>query len=115
MFSRQLLRGESLDTGKAGVVLPCNVVVREIEDGVAVEAMDPGVMATLVGREDIRPVADEAVGASATPCGGCRRGRRESQAYLRSLLTAVWPTCHRRRRAGRRRWWSPFRPGRYRR
>ena len=43
-----------------GVLLPCNVVVRETEEGVAVEAMDPGIMASLVGRDDVRPVADEA-------------------------------------------------------
>lgn len=43
-----------------GVLLPCNVVVREANGQVLVEAMDPGVMATLVGREEIRPVASEA-------------------------------------------------------
>lgn len=43
-----------------GVLLPCNVVVREIEGGVLVEALDPGVMAMLVGRQEIRPIADEA-------------------------------------------------------
>lgn len=43
-----------------GVLLPCNVVVREIEGGVLVEALDPGLMATLVGRQEIRPIADEA-------------------------------------------------------
>jgi uncharacterized protein (DUF302 family) len=43
-----------------GVLLPCNVVVREIEGGVLVEALDPGVMAVLVGRQEIRPIAEEA-------------------------------------------------------
>jgi uncharacterized protein (DUF302 family) len=43
-----------------GVLLPCNVVVRETQEGVAVEAMDPGIIATLTGRGDIRPISDEA-------------------------------------------------------
>jgi uncharacterized protein (DUF302 family) len=45
---------------RVGVLLPCNVVVREAEDGVLVEAMDPGIMATLMGLEELRPIADEA-------------------------------------------------------
>jgi len=44
---------------QVGVLLPCNVVVREVEGGVLVEALDPGVMATMVGREAIQPIADE--------------------------------------------------------
>jgi uncharacterized protein (DUF302 family) len=43
-----------------GVLLPCNVVVRETREGARVEAMDPGVMATLAGRDEIGPIADEA-------------------------------------------------------
>ena len=43
-----------------GVLLPCNVVVRETESGVAVEAMDPGLMATIAYHAEIQPVADEA-------------------------------------------------------
>ena len=43
-----------------GVLLPCNVVVRETDEGVLVEAMDPGIMATLVDRSAIHEVADEA-------------------------------------------------------
>lgn len=43
-----------------GVLLPCNVVVRQTGANVVVEAMDPGLMATLVGTDAIRPVADEA-------------------------------------------------------
>ena len=43
-----------------GVLLPCNVVVRQTGGNVVVEAMDPGLMATIVGTEAIRPIADEA-------------------------------------------------------
>lgn len=43
-----------------GVLLPCNVVVREADGAVVVEAMDPGLMATVVGTDAIRPIADEA-------------------------------------------------------
>jgi uncharacterized protein (DUF302 family) len=43
-----------------GVLLPCNVVVRQAGNHVVVEAMDPGLMATIVGTESIRPIADEA-------------------------------------------------------
>lgn len=45
---------------QVGVLLPCNVVVRQAADGVLVEAMDPGIMATLVGTDAVRAVADEA-------------------------------------------------------
>lgn len=43
-----------------GVLLPCNVVVREDGGNVLVEAADPGIMSTLTGEEEIRPIADEA-------------------------------------------------------
>lgn len=43
-----------------GVLLPCNVVVRESEAGVVVDAMDPGLMAGLTGVADIEPIAAEA-------------------------------------------------------
>lgn len=43
-----------------GVLLPCNVVVRETDDGVAVEAMDPGLMGQVTGSEKVGPIADEA-------------------------------------------------------
>lgn len=45
---------------QVGVLLPCNVVVRARDGSVVVEAMDPGVMATLTGSEQVRPVAEEA-------------------------------------------------------
>ncbi|MDH3704420.1 MAG: DUF302 domain-containing protein [Acidimicrobiia bacterium] len=43
-----------------GVLLPCNVTVRETDNGVVVEAMDPGLMASIAGAEALRPVADQA-------------------------------------------------------
>ncbi len=43
-----------------GVLLPCNVVVREVGDRVFVDAMDPGLMASMTGRPELEPVAAEA-------------------------------------------------------
>ena len=43
-----------------GVLLPCNVVVREEAGKVHVDAMDPGLMASMTGRKALQPVADEA-------------------------------------------------------
>jgi len=55
------LAGQALDVEpQIGVLLPCNVVVREAGGSVVVEAMDPGLMATILGTEAIRPIADEA-------------------------------------------------------
>jgi uncharacterized protein (DUF302 family) len=55
------LAGQALDAEpQIGVLLPCNVVVRQVGDDVVVEAMDPGLMATIVGTDAIRPIADEA-------------------------------------------------------
>ena len=42
-----------------GLLLPCNVVVRATADGTIVEALDPQIMATLTGRPELKPVADE--------------------------------------------------------
>jgi uncharacterized protein (DUF302 family) len=55
------LASQALDAEpQIGVLLPCNVVVREAGGQVLVEAMDPGLMATMVDSDDIGPVADEA-------------------------------------------------------
>lgn len=43
-----------------GVLLPCNVVVRETGGHVSVDAMDPGLMASMTGEPSIAPVAAEA-------------------------------------------------------
>jgi uncharacterized protein (DUF302 family) len=44
------------------VLLPCNVVVREVQNGIVVEAMDPGIITTLAGEPELKPIADEARG-----------------------------------------------------
>lgn len=43
-----------------GVLLPCNVVVRQSGDVVLVEAMDPGLMANVSGNDDMAPIAADA-------------------------------------------------------
>ena len=43
-----------------GLLLPCNVVVRETEDGTVVEAVDPQTMVAMTDNRDLQTVADEA-------------------------------------------------------
>jgi len=43
-----------------GALLPCNVVVREQDGGSTVLILDPQIMASLPGRDELQPVADEA-------------------------------------------------------
>ena len=43
-----------------GVLLPCNVIVREVDGQVAVDSMDPGLMATMTGEPSVEPVANAA-------------------------------------------------------
>lgn len=43
-----------------GLLLPCNVVVRRDGDTTLVQALDPGIMATLTGLPALEPVATEA-------------------------------------------------------
>ena len=43
-----------------GLLLPCNVVIRTEDGQSVVEALDPQVMVTVTGREDLQPVAGEA-------------------------------------------------------
>ncbi len=42
-----------------GLLLPCNVVVRETADGTVVEAIDPAVLVRFTGNEALEPVAAE--------------------------------------------------------
>ena len=51
---------QALDIDRSiGLLLPCNVVVRAAAGGTVVEALDPQVMVTLTGRDELKPVADE--------------------------------------------------------
>jgi uncharacterized protein (DUF302 family) len=43
-----------------GVLLPCNVVVREEDGGTTVQILDAQLMASLSERADLQPLADEA-------------------------------------------------------
>jgi uncharacterized protein (DUF302 family) len=43
-----------------GLLLPCNVVVRSDGAQTVVEILDPQVMVTVTGRDELAPVADEA-------------------------------------------------------
>ena len=43
-----------------GLLLPCNVVVREEGEHVAVQALDADVIARLAERPELQPIADEA-------------------------------------------------------
>jgi uncharacterized protein (DUF302 family) len=45
---------------RIGLLLPCNVVVREDEDATIVEALDPEIMVRATGEPGFEPVATEA-------------------------------------------------------
>nr|WP_067525478.1 DUF302 domain-containing protein [Nocardia uniformis] len=45
---------------EAGLLLPCNVVVRSVDTGIVVEAADPDVLVDATGVPALRPVAAEA-------------------------------------------------------
>lgn len=45
---------------EVGVLLPCNVVVRESADGVVVQAMDPVAAMSVIGTPEVAAVAAEA-------------------------------------------------------
>jgi uncharacterized protein (DUF302 family) len=43
-----------------GVLLPCNVVVSAADGGATVRILNPQIMASVTGREELRPIAEEA-------------------------------------------------------
>jgi uncharacterized protein (DUF302 family) len=45
---------------RIGTLLPCNVVVRQGDGGVIVDALDPSLMSTLSDNPRLAPIADEA-------------------------------------------------------
>jgi uncharacterized protein (DUF302 family) len=55
------LASQALDVEpQVGALLPCNVVVHEVEGAVHVDALDPGLMVSMTGRDELAPIADEA-------------------------------------------------------
>lgn len=53
----------ALDIDRAiGVLLPCNVVVSAEREGTRVRVFDPQIMAPLTGRDEFKPIANEASG-----------------------------------------------------
>jgi uncharacterized protein (DUF302 family) len=55
------LASRALDVDRSiGLLLPCTVVVRGGDEGVIVEALDPQVMVTVPGEQQLQPIADEA-------------------------------------------------------
>ena len=60
-----------------GLLLPCNVVVRATPAGTVVEALDPQIMATLTGRPELKPVADEAARRLAAALASLKEGGQE--------------------------------------
>jgi uncharacterized protein (DUF302 family) len=43
-----------------GLLLPCNVVIRSVDDGTLVEFLDPQVMVAVPERDELSPVAEDA-------------------------------------------------------
>ena len=44
----------------AGLLLPCNVVVRAADDGTIVEALDPRAIAEIAGQPELEDIAEDA-------------------------------------------------------
>jgi hypothetical protein len=44
------------------VLLPCNVVVSARDHGSKIQILDPLIMAAVMGRDELQPIAQEAAG-----------------------------------------------------
>jgi uncharacterized protein (DUF302 family) len=45
---------------QVGALLPCNVVVHQVDATVHVDALDPGLMVSMTSRDELAPIAAEA-------------------------------------------------------
>ena len=55
------LASQALDIDRSiGVLLPCNVVVSANDRGSQIRIVDPLIMAAVMGREELRPIAQDA-------------------------------------------------------
>ncbi|HYN36909.1 MAG TPA: DUF302 domain-containing protein [Actinomycetota bacterium] len=55
------LAGRALDIERdIGLLLPCNVVVTERDGKTLVQALDPQVMVSVPGNDELKPIAEEA-------------------------------------------------------
>lgn len=55
------LAHQALDIDRAiGALLPCNVVIRQKDDKILVQAMNPQIMTSVPGNAAIQPIADQA-------------------------------------------------------
>ena len=55
------LAHQALDIDRSiGVLLPCNVVVSARDNGSKVQILDPLIMAAVMGRDELQPIAQEA-------------------------------------------------------
>jgi uncharacterized protein (DUF302 family) len=55
------LAGAALDVEpQVGALLPCNVVVHQVDATVHVDALDPGLMVSMTSRDELAPIAAEA-------------------------------------------------------
>lgn len=78
-----------------GALLPCNIVVRETDRGVIVEALDPGIMATVTENEAMASLADEArtlIGnALAALDGQTQTDPRRNQPFIENASLEIVP------------------------
>jgi uncharacterized protein (DUF302 family) len=55
------LAHQALDIDRSiGVLLPCNVVVSARDHGPKIQILDPLIMAAVLGRDELQPIAQEA-------------------------------------------------------
>src|SRR5680860_906545 len=76
-----------------GLLLPCNVVVRQAGGKTLVQALDPQVMVSVPQNDDLQPIADEAAGRI-----GRALASLEGEAAAAYIRSHIHPASMRRRR-----------------